>query len=61
MLRAKAEGGAPRVTTPKGSDHAMRGGAMWNASKALEADPAQAWADLCAYIIKERAAERAAA
>lgn len=35
-LRAKAEGGEPYITLPKGVDH-LAGGPMWQVAKELEA------------------------
>lgn len=60
-LRAKAEGGEPHIKLPKDCEHSLGGSAMWNASKALETEPVEAWERLRAYVAKERAFDRAAA
>lgn len=60
-LRAKAEGGEPHIKLPKDCEHSLGGSAMWNASKALESEPVEAWDRLRAYVAKERARDRAAA
>lgn len=60
-LRAKAEGGEPHIKLPRDCEHSLGGSAMWNASKALENEPVEAWERLRAYVAKEREIDRAAA
>lgn len=36
-LRAKVEGGPPRIDMPKGSDRVLSGGIMWQVARELEA------------------------
>jgi hypothetical protein len=55
-LRAKAEGGEPHIKLPKDCEHSLGGSAMWDASKALESKPVEAWDRLRAYVAKERKA-----
>jgi hypothetical protein len=36
QLRAKAEGGRPYITMPKGAEHVTRGGAMYQVARELD-------------------------
>lgn len=39
-LRAKVEGGPPRIDMPKGSDHILGGSIMWQVARELEREAA---------------------